>query len=117
MCPGTPHLLQQILLEVHLTQRPPLPDWDELDEGEIRTASNPDAVKFNRFSIRQFDRSLCLPTYRFSVAEKFLSQQLIRELHTMLAQAAKSEHFMDELLLKLNPSIYPIAEPFTRTAR
>jgi hypothetical protein len=95
------------LLEVHLTRDRLSPDWDELDEGEIRQL-DPDGLSLIAF---QYDSSTAHYVFHlpFRIAEKFLSQQLIRELHTHASTSREVGTFYGRAITEAESQQYPIA--------
>ena len=103
---GTPHLSSRSARSA-FDQRPPLPDWDELDEGEIRQL-DPDGLSLIAF---QYDSSTAHYVFHlpFRIAEKFLSQQLIRELHTHASTSREVGTFYGRAITEAESQHYPIA--------
>jgi hypothetical protein len=96
------------LLEVHLTRDRLSPDWDELDEGEIRQL-DPEGVSLIAF---QYDSSTAHYVFHlpFRIAEKFLSQQLIRELQTHASTSREVGTFYGRAITEAESQQYPIAD-------
>jgi hypothetical protein len=95
------------LLEVHLTRDRLFPDWDELDESETRQL-DPEGVSLIAF---QYDSSTAHYVFHLPlrIAEKFLPQQLIRELQTHASTSREVGTFYGRAITEAESQQYPIA--------
>jgi hypothetical protein len=112
------------LLDIHWSRNRPSPRWDELDEGEV-IQLDPEGLSLIAF---EYDSSTAHYVFHlpFRVAERFLPEQLVRELRTrprdsrecgvffgrIITEAESQEHPVEEILHELGvdlPAVCPHA--------
>ena len=105
------------LLDIHGSRTRPSPRWDELDEGE-EIQLDPEGLSLIAF---EYDSSTAHYVFHlpFRVAERFLPEQLVRELRTRpgdsreygvyfgrtITEAESQEHPVEEILHELGVDI------------
>ena len=105
------------LLNIHWSRNRPSPRWDELDEGEA-IQLDPEGLSLIAF---EYDNSTAHYVFHlpFRVAERFLPEQLVRELRIRprdsrecgvffgrtITEAESQEHPVDEILHELGVDI------------
>jgi hypothetical protein len=105
------------LLNIHWSRNRPSPRWDELDEGEA-TQLDPEGLSLIAF---EYDSSTAHYVFHLPlrVAERFLPEQLVRELRTRprdsreygvyfgrtITEAESQEHPVEEILRELGVDI------------
>ncbi len=95
------------LFEVHLSRGRLFPSWDELDEGETKQL-DPEGVSLIAF---QYDSSTAHYVFHlpFRIAEKFLPQQLVRELQGHTSRSREAGIFYGRAITEAKSQEYPIA--------
>ncbi|HEX9134936.1 MAG TPA: hypothetical protein VF844_21845 [Ktedonobacteraceae bacterium] len=105
------------LLDIHWSRNRPSPRWDELDESEA-IQLDPEGLSLIAF---EYDSSTAHYVFHlpFRVAERFLPEQLVRELRTLprdsrecgvffgrtITEAESQEHPVEEILHELGVDI------------
>ncbi len=94
------------LLEIHLSRERCFPSWDELEEGEIRQL-DPEGLSLIAF---QYDSSSAHYVFHlpFRIAEKFLPEQLIRELQNHTKTSREGGTFYGRAITEAESSKFPI---------
>lgn len=95
------------LLEVHLSRDRYFPSWDELEESEVRQL-DPEGLSLIAF---QYDSSTAHYVFHlpFRIAEKFLPEQLVRNLQSHASTSRESGTFYGRTITEAESQSCPIA--------
>lgn len=96
------------LLEVHLSRNRHFLNWDELEEGEARQL-DPEGLSLIVF---QYDSSTAHYVFHlpFRIAEKFLPEQLVRELQRRASTSREAGTFYGRAITEAESYKWPIAD-------
>ena len=95
------------LFEVHVSRDRHFPNWDELDESEAKQL-DPEGLSLIAF---QYDSPTAHYVFHlpFRIAEKFLSQQQVREFQSHTSTSREAGIFYGRAVTKAESQEYPIA--------